>query len=137
MAANQRINSGEIGAAPEVQRRVRASPTRLRRLRSTSRSASARLSRASIPMARPSSRAATRRSPASTAQSKAVRPIHPASDRMIVMRLYTFSQMRGTPVKLFGLTSRRLSKTVSGLSAKFTRHPANMGNSTEISRSRT
>ena len=56
---------------------------------------------------------------------------------MTETREWIFSQTRGTAVKDAGETSRRLSKTVSMLSAKFTTDFATIGMNTETSRSNT
>ena len=75
--------------------------------------------------------------PQATARSKTQRPAGDAPLASIEMRECIFSHTRGTAVNDAGDTSRRLSKTVSMLSAKFTTVFAAIGTKTETSRSRT
>ena len=56
---------------------------------------------------------------------------------MTETREWIFSQIRGTAVNETGETSRRLSNTVSTLSAKFTTDFAAIGTNTETRRSST
>ena len=81
-------------------------------------------------------RYSARSRPQATARSNTTRPIGVASLESITTREWSFSHIRGTAVNAAGETSRRLSKTVSMLSAKLTTVFAAIGAKTDTKRSR-